>query len=482
MAISNKDRMSRSHLLRDGLVPFVERELKAKLGSSWLKAVNDSLRENLRQRADGSVAWDTQGLFTVVEKWWGDVFRFPLGRMERSYINELRETRNDFAHEKTFTYEDTERALDTASACCARSRRASTPTRSRNSGSTSKRTIYDEQRRQQVRRQARDARGHAQGRAPALARSDHAARRCRDRALQRGGFAADLAQVDHGNAGAEYGDPVEFYRRTFLTDGLRKLLAGAMRRLSRQGGDPVVDLQTNFGGGKTHSMLALYHMAGTPSRCAEWSRPADGGAGIAALPEIERAVPVGRRSRRASPPTTMMASRRGRSGAARLAARKLAGDLDDMQDHLDKQVKRMDAVVDRIEAGYAARRRRRTASFNHCPALSRRLRRRASRTATPAPPSPATNTAAPTATYVARRVLRCPPFRPAGVRRSRRLGPGEALLRTRGLDRVVVLRQRADRVDDAPADGRSWPGDRAFRGLLDLGDDLALPSTRGAWP
>ena len=31
---------------------------------------------------------------------------------------------------------------------------------------------------------------------------------------------------------------------------------------------------------------------------------------------------------------------------------KLAGDLDDMQDHLDKQVKRMDAVVDRIEAGW----------------------------------------------------------------------------------------------------------------------------------
>ena len=91
---------ARSICLRDGLVPFVERELKAKLGSSWLKAVNDSLREDLRQRADGSVAWDTQGLFTVMDKWWGEVFRFPLGRMERSYINELRETRNDFAHEK----------------------------------------------------------------------------------------------------------------------------------------------------------------------------------------------------------------------------------------------------------------------------------------------------------------------------------------------------------------------------------------------
>src|SRR4029079_6627950 len=38
------------------------------------------------------------------------------------------------------------------------------------------------------------------------------------------------------------------------------MLQGAVLRLSGQGGDPVVQLQTNFGGGKTHSMLALYHL------------------------------------------------------------------------------------------------------------------------------------------------------------------------------------------------------------------------------
>ena len=38
------------------------------------------------------------------------------------------------------------------------------------------------------------------------------------------------------------------------------MLVGAVRRLSGQGVDPVVQLQTNFGGGKTHSMLALYHL------------------------------------------------------------------------------------------------------------------------------------------------------------------------------------------------------------------------------
>ena len=43
---------------------------------------------------------------------------------------------------------------------------------------------------------------------------------------------------------------------------MSSLLIGAVKRLSGTGGDPVVELQTNFGGGKTHSMLALYHMAG----------------------------------------------------------------------------------------------------------------------------------------------------------------------------------------------------------------------------
>ena len=44
------------------------------------------------------------------------------------------------------------------------------------------------------------------------------------------------------------------------------MLAGAAKRLTGVGGDPVVELQTNFGGGKTHSMLALYHMvSGTPA-------------------------------------------------------------------------------------------------------------------------------------------------------------------------------------------------------------------------
>lgn len=56
-------------------------------------------------------------------------------------------------------------------------------------------------------------------------------------------------------------DPREFFRVTYLTGGLRKVLIGAVERLAAKGGEPVIGLQTSFGGGKTHTMLALYHLA-----------------------------------------------------------------------------------------------------------------------------------------------------------------------------------------------------------------------------
>ena len=74
-------------------------------------------------------------------------------------------------------------------------------------------------------------------------------------------YAADLWQVANGEAETEYQDPRQFFARTYITQGLRDLLTGAAKRLSGKGGDPVIELQTNFGGGKTHSLIALYHLA-----------------------------------------------------------------------------------------------------------------------------------------------------------------------------------------------------------------------------
>jgi hypothetical protein len=76
---------------------------------------------------------------------------------------------------------------------------------------------------------------------------------------QQAEFAADLAQVAQGKAEFEYQDASEFYARTYLTDGMTHLLTAAMERVSGKGGEPVVQLKTAFGGGKTHTLLALYH-------------------------------------------------------------------------------------------------------------------------------------------------------------------------------------------------------------------------------
>lgn len=73
-------------------------------------------------------------------------------------------------------------------------------------------------------------------------------------------FAADLAQVLEGRADPEYQNPVEFCSRTYVTAGIRGLLRSALERITGKGGEPVVQLKTSFGGGKTHSMLALYHL------------------------------------------------------------------------------------------------------------------------------------------------------------------------------------------------------------------------------
>ncbi|MCL4543926.1 MAG: DUF499 domain-containing protein [Chloroflexi bacterium] len=77
-------------------------------------------------------------------------------------------------------------------------------------------------------------------------------------------FAADLWEVAQDRGPAEYHDPAQFFQKTYETEGLKALLEVVRRRLAGQGGDPVLQIQTPFGGGKTHALIAMYH------RAAEW--------------------------------------------------------------------------------------------------------------------------------------------------------------------------------------------------------------------
>lgn len=82
-------------------------------------------------------------------------------------------------------------------------------------------------------------------------------------------FAADLGLVARGTGPVDYLDPRAFCEKTYLTANLRTVL---MELGSRLAGDPsapgVYRLQTEFGGGKTHTLLAAYHVFGTPSEIA----------------------------------------------------------------------------------------------------------------------------------------------------------------------------------------------------------------------
>jgi len=82
-------------------------------------------------------------------------------------------------------------------------------------------------------------------------------------------FAADLGEVIAGRGAVDYRDPAVFFNKTYLTAGLSDLLTGVVRRLAgHKDGEPVVQMQTPFGGGKTHTLLAIYHLLNDPKRSA----------------------------------------------------------------------------------------------------------------------------------------------------------------------------------------------------------------------
>ncbi len=261
MALSNQQRVGEAlDLLVVGLKPFVERELKAALGDSWVEVVKSSLHEDQYPKKGKGVKWDAQALLAVMWDQWGSVFKRVLGRAERSLVSELRDVRIKWAHQDAFSYDDTYRALDSIVRLlqAVSAEQAAEVERQREKVL---RVKFDEQRRSATRRQTEIAIGGTPAaglqpwRAVVTPHPDVASGN-----YQKAEFAADLWQVYEKKASAEYQDPTEFFRRTFLTQGLTGLLVPAVKRLSGGTGIPVVRLKTNFGGGKTHSLLALYHL------------------------------------------------------------------------------------------------------------------------------------------------------------------------------------------------------------------------------
>ncbi|MEO0969287.1 MAG: Swt1 family HEPN domain-containing protein [Cyanobacteria bacterium J06639_18] len=263
MALSNRERVGRAlDLLKDGLYPFVERELRDIHGDKWVLAAAAYVSEDrtLRRKTEQILKQDVGQLLHVVWSLWRDVFKNILGNFEKNLVGELKVTRNAWAHNEPFSTDDTHRALDSiarllSSICALEADEVEKQKQEL------LRVRYAEQARRESQRVARQplegtpTGGLKPWREIVTPHPDIASGR-----YQEAEFAADLWQVYLDQGSDEYRIPTEFFSRTYLTEGLKQLLTNALRRLSGNSGDPVIELQTNFGGGKTHAMLALYHL------------------------------------------------------------------------------------------------------------------------------------------------------------------------------------------------------------------------------
>jgi len=305
MALTNQQRVGTAlDLLRAGLGPFVEREFVALHGDKARERAAFVLSTD-RLRSDKPIGeWDTAALLRLMWESWNDVFTRTLGRAERNLVSELRTFRDKWAHQEPFSSDDADRTLDSA----ARLLTAISATQADEVNQMKlelRRTIYDQQ--------VHDIKKRSGGTLIDVAAAG-SLRPWRDIVTphpdvasgryQQAEFAADLWQVHLQQGSDEYRKPAEFFRRTYLTESLKKLLIGAVQRLSGTGGDPVIQLQTNFGGGKTHSMLALYHLfSGVPASDLMGVDTVMAEAKVSKLPKAQPVVLVGNKISPGNPTT-----------------------------------------------------------------------------------------------------------------------------------------------------------------------------------
>ncbi|MDW8300077.1 MAG: DUF499 domain-containing protein [Anaerolineae bacterium] len=252
--------------LKVGLCGYVLREYKDRYGAErYLGEIVQVLQTGaytpppLPDEAAAARSIDAQGWLNLISRRWEDIFRSRLGQSERSYVMELIDWRNKWAHQQPLSLDEAYRMADTAARLL------------RVVGAANHAEAVDRIAKELLKRQAEEASAQQRSTTPSSDQSmSHNLPSWRQvifphpdvasgRYIQ-AEFAANLAEVLQGTAAPEYSDPAEFFRRTYLTEGLAELLAAGIKRLTGQSGEPVIQLQTNFGGGKTHSMLALYHL------------------------------------------------------------------------------------------------------------------------------------------------------------------------------------------------------------------------------
>ena len=259
MVMANTERLTRAlDHLRDGLGPKCEETWQGFFGDGWIDQVNSRLHHPDTNPSTTDVAFLLKGMKVT----WNDVFGHGFPLAIRSLVFELAEVRNGWAHQEAFSTDDTSRALDSMERVLEAFGNADQRKEIRDLRRDLIRQMFDEESRSERRKTAsKPTEGEPQAgltpwREIISPHADVASGR-----FDQAEFAADLHEVAKGTADEEYQDPTAFFARTYLTEGLKDLLVGAAQQLSGDGNMPVIELQTNFGGGKTHSMIALYHLA-----------------------------------------------------------------------------------------------------------------------------------------------------------------------------------------------------------------------------
>jgi len=262
-------------ILHPHMASYIAQEMSREYKDRWWQEALGSLGDQgqnlpssgeFRELVD---SLDVANCLRILDRQWGVLFRRRLERNRRAWAQELMGVRNVVAHSgsQDMKKDDAERALDTMARLC---------------------DDFDLESADKIRSLLRELRyGNSDGSTAGGAAPQ------RSGGEKEGGvltsivgsklpswreiitphpdvaegrylnaeFAANLADVARGGGAYEYRDPVEFFARTYITEGIRGLLVQTARRLSGKNGEPVLQLKTAFGGGKTHSLLALYHMA-----------------------------------------------------------------------------------------------------------------------------------------------------------------------------------------------------------------------------
>jgi predicted AAA+ superfamily ATPase len=292
MAVSNRDRVGKAfEQLAEGLEPYVDRRMQRFHPSKdgWFDHWVNSGQQGVSSEAH---LQDPAILLRVMADFWPQAFRQELPSNVRNVVFSLRNRRNDWAHNKPFQFDDTYRVLDEVEQLliAVDAPQADAVGAEKDEYMRAKYAVEAKKAGGDIAGVAGPVKGLRPWREIAEPHDDVAQGR-----FSMAEFAADLRAVRLGTGAAEYVEPIEFFRRTYLTEGLSQLLVGAAGRVTGGAGAPVVDLQTTFGGGKTHSMIALYHLfSGTPlSDMPAELRAVLADGGIETVPALPRAVLVG---------------------------------------------------------------------------------------------------------------------------------------------------------------------------------------------